>query len=138
MIFKKNKGFTLIEVIISIAIIAIIGVILTNFVSTTIKARNISIERLQLLASCTSYMNEIKSVQESFSSVSDIEDLLEAMDFEKGTTVFKKVESTNINIKITINRNMDVPGLYEIMIVGTSPNVNDISISSVIKGGGLD
>jgi prepilin-type N-terminal cleavage/methylation domain-containing protein len=138
MIFKKNKGFTLIEVIISIAIIAIIGVILSNFITTTIKARNISIERLQILASCTSYMNEIKSVQESFSRVSDIEDLLEDMDFEKATTVFNKEESTNINIRITINRNMDIPGLYEIMIVGTSPNVNDISISCVIKGGDLD
>lgn len=134
MIFRKNNGFTLIEVIVSIAIIAIIGVLLSGFISTTIKARNISLDRLKTLAICTSYMNEIKSVQEEFISVADIEEWLDDEGFTGESSYYEKTD-TNINLKVYINKNLGIAGLYEINIIGKSINASELSISTVIKGG---
>lgn len=134
MILRKNKGFTLIEVIVSIAIIAMIGVVLSGFISTTIKARNISHERLQTLALCTSYMNEIKSVQDTFQSAANIEALLGVKGFTKESNYYKKTE-TNINLKVYINKNTNITGLYEITIIGIAVNASELSLSTVIKGG---
>lgn len=140
MNLRKSNGFTLIEVIVSIAIIAIIGVVLSSFITTTIKARNISHDRLKTLALCTSYMNEIKAVQEEFTSVADIEDWLDDEDFIKESSYFKKTDM-NIKLKVYINKNSDIPGLsdmpglYEVTIIGKSLNASELSISTVIKGG---
>ena len=134
MILRKNNGFTLIEVIVSIAIIALIGVLLSGFISTTIKARNISLDRLKTLALCTSYMNEIKSVQDEFASVADIEVWLDDEGFAEESNYYEKTD-TNINLKVYINKNLDIPGLFEIKINGNSPNASELSISTVIKGG---
>lgn len=134
MIFRKNNGFTLIEVIVSIAIIALIGVLLSGFISTTIKARNISLDRLKTLALCTSYMNEIKSVQDEFASVAGIEEWLDDEGFTEESSYYEKTD-TNINLKVYINKNLDIPGLFEIKINGNSPNASELSISTVIKGG---
>ena len=134
MTLRKNNGFTLIEVIVSIAIIAMIGVVLTGFITTTIKARNISHERLQTLALCTSYMNEIKSVQDEFINVTDIEEWLDYEGFTIQSGYFKKTDA-NISLKVYINKNLDIAGLYEIIIIGKSINASELSISTVIKGG---
>lgn len=134
MILRKNNGFTLIEVIVSIAIIAIIGVLLSGFISTTVKARNISLDRLKTLALGTSYMNEIKSVQYEFTSVADIEEWLDDEGFTEESSYYEKTD-TNINLKVYINKNLDIPGLFEIKIIGKSPNASELSISTVIKGG---
>jgi prepilin-type N-terminal cleavage/methylation domain-containing protein len=134
MILRKNNGFTLIEVIVSIAIIAMIGVILSGFVSTTIKARNISHDRLKTLALCTSYLNEMKSVQNDFNNEASIEEWLDDEGFTAQSNYFKKTEN-NINLKVYINKNLEEPGLFELTIVGKSVNASELSISTVIKGG---
>jgi prepilin-type N-terminal cleavage/methylation domain-containing protein len=134
MILRKNNGFTLIEVIISIAIIAIIGVILSGFISTTLKARTISQDRLKTLALCTSYINEMKSEQDKLKKLKDVEKWLDDRDFTDRTSYFDKTEN-NIYLKVYINKNLDVPGLFEIKIIGKSVNASELSISTVIKGG---
>jgi|GEM_PF-5268426 len=134
MYLKKNEGFTLIEVIVSIAIIAIIGVVLSGFVTTTLKARSISHQRLQTLAICTSYLNLIKSEQVKIKSLDDMDEWLIDEDFTKTASYYKKTEQ-NIALKVYINKNLNRNGLFEIKIVGQAPDAAELSISTVIKGG---
>ncbi|OGO77574.1 MAG: hypothetical protein A2Y23_15790 [Clostridiales bacterium GWB2_37_7] len=134
MNLRKNNGFTLIEVIVSIAIIAMIGVVLSGFITTTLKARNISLDRLKTLALCTSYLNEIKSIQDEFTKEDDIKDWLDDEGFTPQANYFKKNENS-IVLKVYINEHLDVPGLYEIKINGKAVNASELSISTVIKGG---
>lgn len=134
MILRKNNGFTLIEVIISIAIIALIGVLLSGFISTTIKARNISHERLQTMDLCTSYVNDMKSVQSTYTSVANVKSWLIGKGFTDQTSYFEKTNA-NINLKVYINVNLNIADLYEIKIIGKPLNANELSISTVIKGG---
>lgn len=139
MFQKSNKGFTLIEVIVAIGIIAIIGVMLTGMVSTTLKARTISQERLHILALCTSSIDEIKSNQDSFYTLNDIDSWLQANGYIKQTGYYEKSDpDTRINIDIYLNQMPETNELFQIKIIGKSTKASDLSISTVIKGGKLD
>lgn len=139
MIHKKNNGFTLIEVVVAIAIIAIIGVMLSGMVSTTLKARSISQERLHMLALCTSTMDEIKSNQSTFYAINDVDTWLQGHGYVKQSGFYKKNDpSTGIDIEVYLNQNINISGLYEIKVVGKSVKASNLSISAVIKGGTLN
>ena len=136
MILKKKNGFTLIEVVVSIAIIGIIAIMLSGIVTSTLKARNISHERLQILAVCTSTLDEIKSKQSTFTNVSDLESFLTSNGYVKESNYYKKINTaTRIDMYLYINPDLSIAGLFEIKVVGKSPNVSQISITTVIKGG---
>lgn len=136
MILRKNNGFTLIEVIVAIAIIGIIGVMLTGIVSTTLKARSISQERLHMLALCTSSIDEIKSNQDSFNSIGDIDAWLQDNGYSLHSGYYAKNDpETRIEIDVYVAEKPDMSGLFEIKVTGKSAKASELSISTVIKGG---
>jgi hypothetical protein len=83
---------------------------------------------------CTSYINEMKSEQDKLKKLKDVEKWLDDRDFTDRTSYFDKTEN-NIYLKVYINKNLDVPGLFEIKIIGKSVNASELSISTVVKGG---
>lgn len=136
MFQNRNKGFTLIEVIVAIGIIAIIGVMLTGIVSTTLKARTISEERLHILALCTSSLDEIKSNQDDFHTINDLDIWLQANGYANLSGLYKKHDNnTGIDIEVYISQMTGTNYLYQVKVIGRSTKATELSISTVIKGG---
>ncbi|EOD01521.1 type IV pilus modification PilV family protein [Caldisalinibacter kiritimatiensis] len=61
-LLKNNKGFTLIEIVITIAIFSIIIVPLYSLFITAAKANNISANKLNATIIAQSYMEELKAI----------------------------------------------------------------------------
>lgn len=136
MILKHKNGFTLIEILVALGIIGIIAVILSSTITATLKAKSASHERLQVLALCTSSMDEIKANQEAFTNLSDIEAWLLANGYEKQAGFYKKNDAdTGIAIEVYLNQDLNINGLFEIKLIGKSAKTSEFSISTVIKGG---
>lgn len=136
MFLKRKNGFTLIEVMVSLAIVGIIGVMLTGIISSTIKARSISQERLHILALCTSSIDEIKSNQSTFYSINGFDAWLQANGYIKQAGYYKRNDpNTGITIEVYLSQNLNLDGLYQIKLVGRSSKVSELSIATVIKGG---
>jgi prepilin-type N-terminal cleavage/methylation domain-containing protein len=139
MRFRSNKGFTLIEVIVAMTILAFITAATFNVIFTSLKARNVSRERLQALELSSSVLDEIKSYRSTWTSMNGLRTWLVGKGYTAAGNVYDKVstDSNNINydIKVTINENIGVTGLFEISITAQSPNVSQISLETRLRGG---
>ncbi len=137
MDLKNNKGLTLIEVLVAMAILTIFVVVAFQTLFTAIKARDISRERLQAIELSSSEMDEIKSCRSSWKNANGLEAWLTSNGYIKTGNVFNKVvkDSNNINYStnVSINKNTDVDGLLEISITASSPNASRINIITRIR-----
>ncbi|MFP4698266.1 MAG: prepilin-type N-terminal cleavage/methylation domain-containing protein [Eubacteriales bacterium] len=117
MIFKDKRGLTLVEVVVAIGILSIIGLVVANMLTTGMKTRNLSRERLQALSVGTSYIDEIKA-NVSKKTVTDVAAYLTSsgVDFtyNNAESRYEKVKKDNNNNKYDINiflqENVTTPG----------------------------
>ncbi|NSW89335.1 MAG: prepilin-type N-terminal cleavage/methylation domain-containing protein [Firmicutes bacterium] len=119
MTVQDEKGFTLVETIIAIAIITIIAAMFSNFLAVALKARTLSRERLQLLAYATSKLDEITAIQNYWQNIEGLQGWLINDGFsDAGNGVFIKeqtdINNINYNFEISIDENTGIDGIFQL------------------------
>jgi len=139
MKLKDNRGFTLVEIIITMAIVSIIVLVFYNILYTGFSARNISRERLEAMALSGSIVDEVKSTQSTWKNINGLKTWLVNEDnkFQELDSTFVKTvtDSDNIvyNAKILINKTTEIEGLFQLEITIDSPNVNNVRIITRLR-----
>jgi prepilin-type N-terminal cleavage/methylation domain-containing protein len=137
MNFRNSKGLTLIEVLVAMAILTVIIAVTFDSLFTVIKARDISRERLQAMELSSSIMEEIKAYHSSWKNSSGLETWLTGNGYAKAGNVFSKVETDSnhidYNIRVRINKNTGINGLFDISITAESPNASGINLITRIR-----
>jgi len=139
MKLKDNRGFTLVEIIITMAIVSIIILVFYNILYTGFSARNISRERLEAMALSGSIVDEVKSTQSTWKNINGLKTWLTNEDnkFQELDSTFVKTvtDSDNIvyNAKILINETTEIEGLFQLEITIDSPNVNNVRIITRLR-----
>lgn len=139
MMKLNQKGFSLIEVIISLAIIAIVALLVSNVVLSGYKARDISRQRLECFALSKAVIDEISSERDVWGY-----DGLYGWLAGKGYTRIRanyyrgiKTDSNNIkyDIVIEINSVTEFDKLFDIKITTSSDKVDNVSITKRFRRG---
>ncbi|HOJ11276.1 MAG TPA: type II secretion system protein [Clostridiales bacterium] len=134
--FINKKGFSIVEVLIAVAIMVVITGIFLNLLFTGYKARNTSRERLQMLAYSTSIVDEIKAYQYDWKNFAGLKArLLNEGYIETINNAFCKVASDSLgisyDIKLYIEKDKGIDKLIQISIEVKPLNsyVNPIKMS---------
>ncbi len=155
-IIKNNKGYSLAEVIVAIAILGILSAMFAQISFSSLKARSVSRERLEVVAIATSAIDEIKSFRGNsdsgvnWNTVAHLKTQLatdettpgplgytkDATD-ASGNTVLKTYADTNnidYNAKLIINSSNGLNHTFDLTIIINSPNVTDWKAITRIRG----
>ena len=92
-ILCEKKGFTLAETIVAIAILTLVAAMFSNFLSVALKARNLSRERLQLVALATGKMDEIMAIPSFWQDIEGLQSWLvnDGFTVNENGTYYKKL-----------------------------------------------
>lgn len=157
-IFKKTdkKGYSLPEVIVAIAILGLLGAMFSQISFSSLKARDVSRERLTALAIATSAIDEVKAWRgekdgpdewvtieklKKFlanDAANDRPGMLGYYSHETDANSFLKT-STDSNevdyeVELKIMPNNGVEDTFDLQITINSPNVRDWKIQTRIRG----
>ncbi len=155
-LLNNKKGYSLVEVIVAIAILGILSAMFAQVSFTSIEARNNSRERMEAVAIATSAIDEIKSFRGNedsgaiWNSVDHLKGLLAVDDTTPGSlgyildsadaggnTFLKTYTDTNnieYDIKIIINEGNGVDHTFDLTIIINSPNVINWKAITRIRG----
>lgn len=159
---KNQKGYSLAEVIVAVAVLGLLSALFSEIVFTALKARDSSRERLEALSVATSAIDEIKSYRGNTDNSPNQWNSVEYLKHEflspdattagflgyirdlsndpTGNTFTKEVTDTNnITYQITIeidpdNNGSNIPGLFDITVTVSSPNAPSVSAVTRIRG----
>lgn len=136
---RASYGLTLTEVVVSLALIAVLGAIFYNILFATLKTREVSRERLQAVTLAASLMDEIKSLQSLQDGWQDREGLMGWLlenNFTETGGYYKKtvsVDNRSYNLEVAIG-DPDENGFFIIRIAVSSPRVKEIILVAQLKG----
>ena len=157
-IHRNKKGYSLVEVIVAIAILGLLSAMFSQITFSSLKARNNSRERLEAVAIATSAIDEIKSFRGNsdsgsiWKSVSHLKTqlavdettpgslgyVLDPEDSTKNTFLKKKLAKPENNIesdiKIIIKEDNGIDNTFDLTVVVDSPNVTDLRMVTRIRG----
>ena len=155
-VIKNNKGYSLAEVIVAIAILGLLSAMFAQISFSSLKARSVSRERLEAVAIATSAIDEIKSFRGNsdsgvtWNSVSYLKGRLGTDNIASGplgyttdpgdatgNTFIKTYTDTNnidYNVKLIINSDNGLNNTFDLTIIINSPNVTDWKAITRIRG----
>ncbi|MFD3158186.1 prepilin-type N-terminal cleavage/methylation domain-containing protein [Haloimpatiens sp. FM7330] len=130
---NKKEGFTLIEVVIAVMLIAGTVTLFSKISFTTIKASNTNKQRLEALIIAQNYIENIRFNRDKkiIKDLSSLKEFLEDTGFETSNIkVIKSEKKDGISYNVSIESSESEEGLIEI-IVGVKPqDSNDIKIGT--------
>lgn len=151
-----NKGYSLAEVIVAIAILGLLSAMFAQISFSSLKARNNSRERLEAVAIATSAIDEIKSLRgnaDSGATWNTVDYLKTQLGTDEttpgplgyiedpadtnGNTFIKTYTDTNnidYNVKLIINSSNSLAHTFDLTIIINSPNVTDWKAITRIRG----
>ena len=155
-VIKNNKGYSLAEVIVAIAILGLLSAMFAQISFSSLKARSVSRERLEAVAIATSAIDEIKSFRGNsnlgvtWNTVAHLKTQLATDDITPGplgyttdpgdatgNTFIKTYTDTNnidYNVKLIINASNSLEHTFDLTIIINSPNVTDWKAITRIRG----
>lgn len=151
-IYKEKAGYSLVEVMVAIAILGLLSTMFAQISFSSLKARNNSRERLEAVAIATSAIDEIKSfrgnsndgivwntVAHLKTQLAESETLGYIIDPEDstGNTFLKEYVDTNnikYDVKIIIDEDNSLPKTFDLTVIVNSPNVTNWNGVTRIRG----
>lgn len=159
-VHRDKSGFTLVEVIVAIAILGLLSTLFAQISFSSLKARSASRERLEAVAIATSAIDEIKSFRGNQDNEANVADIWNTVAYLKGrlgvddtspgplgytvdiadasgNTFLRTYRDTNnieYNVKILIDENNGAAHLFDLMVIVNSPNVKDWKAVTRIRG----
>ncbi|MCX7772531.1 MAG: prepilin-type N-terminal cleavage/methylation domain-containing protein [Clostridia bacterium] len=138
MKIHPHKGFTLVEAVIAITLLAIVGVIIVNMIYVTYNIRNTNKERQEALKIATSAMDEIKAYQGTWKDLSGLQAWLAVNGYSQPLAntfkLVKTVGTTNFELTLILRSDTSITGLFEVELQTTSPRVTHLSITTRFRG----
>ncbi|TCK98693.1 prepilin-type N-terminal cleavage/methylation domain-containing protein [Natranaerovirga hydrolytica] len=134
---KNNQGLTLVEIIVSIALISIIALLFSNILISSIHSRNLNRERIEVLALATSYIDHIRTLDEGNVEVQEIEDYLIGEGFVEESHYYKLERADSDNFQYEINIYIEETlsnNLINLRVVAIPSHSNPITIPTIIRG----
>ena len=143
--YNNDNGFTLVEMVIAIALIVVISVAFVNFISVVSKARRAAQDKLKATNIAVDIMEEISSVQGTiWSDADDLQVwLTEIKGFTRGENdnTFIKVEE-KYTIYLMIDKNypvnqdgVTITGVFEVIVKVEYSKKMEISLVCVFREG---
>lgn len=126
-----NKGFSLIETVVALAIIGIVAVIATSIVLSQFKARNISIERQECFNITKSVVDEIGTNRYAWKDDGGLGAWLVDHGYSKGIGTNYSIEQRDSNdylYTVEININVNMANFVDVKVSTSSNDVNDVFI----------
>jgi prepilin-type N-terminal cleavage/methylation domain-containing protein len=101
---QKQNGYTLVEAVIAIAITAMVAAIFTNVIAVSLNARNLSRQRLQLIAISTGKLDEIIAKKYTWRNRDGLANWLidDGFSYDENDKLYSKQETDINNIKYDI------------------------------------
>jgi len=141
MIMKKlnDKGFSLIEIIISLALAAILAVAVSAVVISSYRIKEINHQKLECVALSKSIVDEIISANEEWVSRDNLEAWLMDRGYRKEAgDLYEKTVRDNVKFNYRIQVQIIDAGmenLFDIKVTSSSADVRGVSITRRLRSG---
>ena len=154
--YKDKTGYSLVEVMVAVAILGLLSAMFAQISFSSLKARNNSRERLEAVAIATSAIDEIKSFRGNsndgivWNTLDHLKTQLAGAGTEPGvlgyildpedstgnTFLKEYVDTNNIkyDVKIIIKKDNGLDGTFDLTVLINSPNVTNWKAVTRIRG----